>query len=379
MRIGFDTSEVLAYHTSATTYLLELIPELLAQAEEDDRIVLLPTRESASSPLAQLVRDPRFLLVDAPLGSGALGRLWRRLRFPAAERFPSAAAGADLGVAHCWKLPALPTCAQRRILTLHRAPDAGEKPSRLRRLARRFDRIVVTSALLLESFLERLDGRDADREHWRQRSVVIPPGLHDRYRQPPRPSSVEQLCEMHPLLEEPYILALGGAADPGGNLPLVVQAYARAGEEDGELPPLVVVAQPRSSAGTDQAIRRSGLDGRFLLLEDVRTELMPALYRGAEMLLYPSVDGAYGIAVIEAAAAGVPSVVGPRCGALDRLGDLLPIAALDEPEVWAERLLELHHDSPRRRDLGEAAQRRVADLSWEETARRHWELYRTAT
>lgn len=78
--------------------------------------------------------------------------------------------------------------------------------------------------------------------------------------------------------------------------------------------------------------------------------------RAVDVVCIPSFDEAFGLSVIEAMAAGCP-VVGSDSGAIPELitADRGRIAPPDDPEAWAEALVELLCDEDKRKAMGLAA------------------------
>jgi glycosyltransferase involved in cell wall biosynthesis len=115
-----------------------------------------------------------------------------------------------------------------------------------------------------------------------------------------------------------------------------------------------------------------GLNVQFL--GEVDHGALPEIYRRADVFVQTSRHEAQGMAVLEAAACGVP-VVGTPVGVLPEIG----LVVRDEREI-ADQLLALLRDAPRRRALGEAARKKVeAEYSLTSTVERFEQLYRVAS
>ena len=115
-----------------------------------------------------------------------------------------------------------------------------------------------------------------------------------------------------------------------------------------------------------------GLKVEFL--GEVNHGALPDVYRRAAVFAQTSWHEAQGMAVLEAAACGVP-VVGTPVGILPEVG----LVAGNEDEL-AQRLMGLLRDTPRRRALGEAARKKVeAEYSLASTMERFTTLYRAET
>ncbi|MBI3732995.1 MAG: glycosyltransferase family 4 protein [Chloroflexi bacterium] len=110
-----------------------------------------------------------------------------------------------------------------------------------------------------------------------------------------------------------------------------------------------------------RAIGEWGLDGAVELCGGVAHDQLPGYYREASLLVQASLHEAQGMAVLEAAACGVPCV-GTAVGVVS---DLAPDAAVAVPAgdapALAEAIIQLLNDDARRRALGRRARQRVAD------------------
>ena len=104
--------------------------------------------------------------------------------------------------------------------------------------------------------------------------------------------------------------------------------------------------------------------------------------RGADLFVMPSVDEAFGVAYVEAMAAGMPAVAAlgePGPQEIAEVGEGLVLVPPGDVEALATALDGLLSDPARRRRLGVAAQRTVAEaFTWERCGRRTVQVYRDA-
>jgi glycosyltransferase involved in cell wall biosynthesis len=91
-------------------------------------------------------------------------------------------------------------------------------------------------------------------------------------------------------------------------------------------------------------------------------ERLAALYRAADLLVWPAVNEAYGMVFLEAQAFGCPVLAGAYGGVASvvRDGETGVLAAPGDASAFADALSSLIRDAARRRELGEAARRFVA-------------------
>ena len=71
----------------------------------------------------------------------------------------------------------------------------------------------------------------------------------------------------------------------------------------------------RTKREASEQVARAGLEGRVTLLENIPYASMPELYRAGDVLILPSRNETYGMAVIEAMAHGMAVICSDTCGA----------------------------------------------------------------
>ena len=144
-------------------------------------------------------------------------------------------------------------------------------------------------------------------------TAVVHPAAHARFR-PQERAAVDAVLARHGLAR-PYVLSVG-VLEPRKNLAGLLAGFARLPAEPAVTlavagPAGWLVADPRQLAD------ESGAGERVRLLGEVPDEDLPALYAGAELLVYPSLHEGFGLPVLEAMSCGTPVVVS-RVPALSR-------------------------------------------------------------
>jgi glycosyltransferase involved in cell wall biosynthesis len=125
----------------------------------------------------------------------------------------------------------------------------------------------------------------------------------------------------------PYVLSVA-TLEPRKNLGMLVEAFGLVRARSPELQ-LVVAGAPVSWA--EQDLRREGVSA----LGYVADGDLPALYRGASVLAYPSLLEGFGMPVVEAMASGTPVVTSTHPSLDDASGDAAVRADPNSPEALA--------------------------------------------
>ena len=103
----------------------------------------------------------------------------------------------------------------------------------------------------------------------------------------------------------------------------------------------------------------AALGPRVAWLGVQEADALPGLYAAADAYLWPAVNEAYGMAFLEAQAAGLPVVAGRAGGVPDVVGETGILIPVGDRAAFAEAVASLLDDAGRRRDLGARARRRV--------------------
>jgi glycosyltransferase involved in cell wall biosynthesis len=124
------------------------------------------------------------------------------------------------------------------------------------------------------------------------------------------------------------------------------------------------------------ALARSGLpDASVIRTGPWPQHLMPALYRAATTLVFPSVKEGFGLVVLEAMASGVPVVTSRIAPLTEYLGDddVFWCDPLDDASIAGAMAASL--DPAQRSRCIDRGLRIAADHDWAHTARAHLRTY----
>ena len=175
-----------------------------------------------------------------------------------------------------------------------------------------------------------------------------------------------------------YILAVG-TLEPRKNLLQAIDAYAGLPEAVRKSTPLVIAGMKGWLTGQLEArIRKYEDRGEVRWLGYVPTEILPMLYSGARMLVYPSLYEGFGLPVLEAMASGIPVIASNQASLPEVAGEAGVMVDPHDREALRDAMLRLTEDEQearRRIDLGLA---QAARFTWDSCAEKTLAVYRRA-
>ena len=176
-----------------------------------------------------------------------------------------------------------------------------------------------------------------------------------------------------------YILSVSNSY-PHKNLDTLVKAFGMLEKRISHH--LVIVGKPRrGEEGLRVAVNKLSDSRRFIRLQAVPPKDLIALYKGADIFVFPSLYEGFGLPVLEAMKAGVP-VVTTLMGAIPEVGgDFVVYADRPDSEWFAETMLQvIQWDPTFRATFISAAKNWAKRFSWENTAEKTMEtLIQAAT
>ncbi|MCE5230308.1 glycosyltransferase family 4 protein [bacterium] len=379
-RIGIDASSVVGQRTGIGHATANLLSALAGIWPED----WPPARVWVNSPHHGIPRhDPwvranKFKIKRTRIPGRLLLRSWQRLHWPPIERLLGAA---DLVHAPASYIP--PVQRARRVVTVHdvyfnHAPqdvDAYGGGYFLQTFPKGLpavDHIISVSQFTRDELL-RFYELDPDR------ISVIHSGV-DRQRFSSEASSDDDKALERFGIEQPYILCVA-TLEPRKNLPALVEGFARMMQilkAARQHPPRLVIAGPPgwSTTSMDKLVTDNELRRMIKWTGYVPDEVLPALYRKAFALIFPSVYEGFGMPVLEAMACGCP-VVMSNAGSLPEIGgDCATYFNPRSSDSIARSLAKFMIDPHLRSYMRASGLNHVKKFTWESTARATLDVYR---
>ncbi|MBN1580735.1 MAG: glycosyltransferase family 4 protein [Anaerolineae bacterium] len=165
-------------------------------------------------------------------------------------------------------------------------------------------------------------------------------------------------------LEPGYILAVGNI-HPRKNLARLLDAYLGLRERRASLPQMVWVGLRRWESGSlVERARSSGV----LLPGFIAQEDLPALYRQATILVYPSLYEGFGLPPVEAMACGTPVITSETTSLPEAVGKAALTVDPDSVEAISSAMARLLDDRDLRQALSQDGILHARGLDWKRTA-----------
>ncbi len=182
--------------------------------------------------------------------------------------------------------------------------------------------------------------------------------------------------DLAPEHEGPVVIGTARGLEWRYGIDLLIRAFALL---EPSVARLVIVGAGPQRAEYEALVQELGLQGRVEFPGWVDPAEIPRTYRAFDVFVAPSRIEAFGVAVLEAAACGLPAVVTKVGGLPEVVEDGVTglVVPPEDPVALAEALRRLVADREGRRRMGAAARRFVAArYRWEDTAERMEQLYR---
>ena len=176
------------------------------------------------------------------------------------------------------------------------------------------------------------------------------------------------------------VFHLVGAADPKKNLNRFIDGYIlNYQRRSGDVPHRVLVGN-EDWGGFDsirEAIDLGGIRSSVHFTGYVDRLDLPGLYRGASLFVFPSLYEGFGLPLVEAMASGAACLVSDIPVFHELGGDCVEYFDPNSHEDMAVKLDQVLHDSERLTNMRECSSERGRSFTWEETARRTIQVYKT--
>ena len=252
-------------------------------------------------------------------------------------------------------------------LAVYRLPEAYQRSRVLWwRLQYRYIRRRADSYLAISEFTKRemteILGIPAERIH------VVPCACSEEMRRVEDPTTLAAVREKYHLPER-YVLFVGNS-NPRKNLRRMIQAFDRMKERTGLVHQLIIAGEQGWRFDREKAVEgvKHREDVRFIGF--VPDEDMPALYSGAELLVFTTLYEGFGVPVLEAQRCGVPVVTSSVSALPETAGDGAVYAEPYDVESIAGAMRSVLEDKALAAELVRKGYANAKRFSWQASAER---------
>ena len=243
-----------------------------------------------------------------------------------------------------------------------------------------FKRMIRTSARHA-SVLVCVSGYTADR----LRALVAPRGDvvvahhgvdHERFVTAADPDADRAALVPHGV--QPPFVAFASTIEPRKNVPTLVDAFARVAAGRPDLRLVLAGSDGWGAREARDAIAASGVATRIIRPGYVDNAILPALFRQAEVVAYPSFEEGFGLPALEGLACGAPVVTTAGSALGEVVGDAALLAPPDDPVALASAIASVLDDPAVAARLRAAGPRRAAQFTWARCVEQHVAAYERA-
>jgi alpha-1,3-rhamnosyl/mannosyltransferase len=177
--------------------------------------------------------------------------------------------------------------------------------------------------------------------------------------------------------DAPYVL-FGGSFEPRKNLPRLLEAFDAA-VQAGLKHHLLMIVDSASGHAQPVIDRAQSLAcaERLHFLSGLDEPTIQAVYRGADVFIFPTLSEGFGLPPLQAMACGVPVIASDLPVMREVLGDAAHYVDPHSIGDITRSLMAVTSDDSIRQGLSGAGPRRAANFTWEATARQTLEVYRS--
>jgi glycosyltransferase involved in cell wall biosynthesis len=209
--------------------------------------------------------------------------------------------------------------------------------------------------------------------------VVAPHGVdHERFRPAPR-GDADDLAVLRGLGIRPPYLAFAGTLEPRKDVPTLVSAFAALAPGRPDLRLVVAGRDGWGAEAVRDAAAGSGVTTHILRPGWMPGTALPAFFRQAEAVAYPSLEEGFGLPALEALACGAALVTTTGSAMAEVVGDAALLIAPGDTRALAATLTRVLDDPALAARLRATGPEQAAPYTWTASIERHLDAYRLAS
>ncbi len=367
MKVCIDIQSAVTQRAGVGRYTRELVQHLSTAAPDDQFLLTYFDFKGRAAPLDV----PNTTQKPIRWCPGRLAQLaWKTLGWPPYDLL---AGNAD--VYHFPNFIIPPLRHKKSVVTIHDVsfipyPHFAEERNvhylrtHIKETIKRADAIITVSEFSAREICSYL-GADEDRV------FAVHHGINDSFARPNAETTARVLADCK--LDAPYLLTVG-TVEPRKNLPLLVEAFEKLTDFDGDL--VIAGGLGWKYEPILERIRKSPRAKSIRCLGYASDAQLPALYAGASAFLLTSYYEGFGFPPVEAMACGTPVVSSTGGSLAEVLGDAAVLLDSYAAEDWAEQIRRVLTDSHFREDLIDRGRNKAATYTWAKTASETMAVYR---
>ena len=175
----------------------------------------------------------------------------------------------------------------------------------------------------------------------------------------------------------PYVLAVA-SLEPRKNFGRLLDAWSSIGANTGAHQLVVVASEGWRQGRIRRRLERMTGDGSVVKIGHIADDVLAALYRRANLFVFPSLAEGFGLPVAEAMACGTPVVTSQISSMPEVAGDVALLVDPEDVDEIAAAIARLLGDQSLRRGLRDRGLEQARSFSREALVPRLFEVYRRA-
>jgi len=178
-------------------------------------------------------------------------------------------------------------------------------------------------------------------------------------------------------VEDPYILYIGGFS-LRKNVRELILSFSSI-EKDLKLPHKLLITGSLKDEGKclKELVHSMGLENKVIFTGYLDDSLLPILYSGAEAFVYPSLYEGFGLPPLEAMSCKTPVITSNLTSIPEVTADAAILIDPFNKDELKEALLKVLNNSSIKEELSEKGYKKSLDFSWEKTADRTLNAYKS--
>jgi glycosyltransferase involved in cell wall biosynthesis len=178
-------------------------------------------------------------------------------------------------------------------------------------------------------------------------------------------------------IEPPYV-AFASTIEPRKNVPTLVRAFARVAASRPELRLVLAGSDGWGASEARDAIAASGVATRVIRPGYLPAGTVPAFFRQAALVAYPSYEEGFGLPALEGLACGAPVITTAGSALEEVVGDAALLVPPDDDAALADAIARVLDDRAEATRLRLAGPARAAQFTWERCVDQHVDAYQLA-